>query len=75
MTALFDVTLGAAESPDEKIAQPHFRAREVAGRIHDPKDIIARHLRIEGPHQPGETVFANLRVHIGFVDRRHEGSS
>ncbi len=71
MTALLDVTLRTAETPDQEVAEPLFRAREVVGGVHRPEDVVLRHLRVEGPHQPRKACFTDRRIEAAFVDFVH----
>jgi hypothetical protein len=62
MPALGDIPLRPAEAADQELAEPVFRPLEVVFRVHHPEDVVLGHLRIEGPDQPLEAVFADYAV-------------
>jgi hypothetical protein len=66
MAALLDVAWRATEASDQKIAQPHLGPGQVVGRIHRAKDVVARHLGVEGAHQAGKAVLANTCIDLLF---------
>lgn len=66
MAARLFVTRRAAKAADQEFAQSMLGARQVVFRIHRPKHIVRRHLRVKGRHQPSEAVFADPPVDLAF---------
>ena len=64
MAALFDVPRGPAESADQEIAQPLLGPGQIIRWIHRPEHLVPGHLRIERPHEAGETLLADARVDL-----------
>ncbi len=70
MPSILDVPRRAAESINQKVAQPFFRSRQIIGRINRPQNIIRRNLLIESTDQAAKPVFSNDTVNfVLFHDR------
>jgi len=59
MAALFDVSLGTAETADEEIAEPLFRALQIVRRIQGPEYFVAGDLPIKRVGQAFESGLAD----------------
>jgi len=62
MAALVDVSVRATEAIDKEITQPLFGSFHVVGRIHRTKDVVARHLLVEGATNAAKPLLANAAV-------------
>jgi hypothetical protein len=69
--ALFDVARRTTEAPDEKVAQPLFRAGKVVCWIHRAENRIRRHLRVERAHETREPILADEAINLAFVNLTH----
>lgn len=72
MSALLNVAVGAAESPDKEIAETLFGARQIMRGIHGAENVVGGNLRVERVNKAGETFFADQFVELCLVSR-HSG--
>ena len=61
---LFDVQSRSAETINQKIPQPLFRAWKIICRIHWPQNVIHGNLPVERCHQPGESFRADDGINL-----------
>ena len=59
---LLDIAHGPAESPDQEIAEPLFRVREIFRRIHRAQNIVVGNLAIESRNEPLKALFPDDAV-------------
>jgi len=68
MPAFLDIARRAAESEDQKVAQPLFGSGEViVFRVQGAEDVIPGNAAIEGSDQFFEAFFADDRINIALV--------
>jgi len=64
MAALFDVSLWAAETENQKIAQSLLRAFEILRGIHRPENIVGWNLPVKRIGKTLESGLADRRVNV-----------
>jgi len=67
VAARFDVSIGPAEAPDEKVAEALFSRRKLIPGVHGAEDLVARHVSIERRDESGESLFAEDAENFIFL--------